>query len=152
LARLWIKRGALRPIIKAPLYSSIDYDEIPLVDAAVVLGDDGSLNIFVMNRASENAIELPAIYGRLEIFVSRSISSFTMIMLKQLIQKLNQTKSSQWFSMTMDQRTEFFYSTACFKLECPEVFRKLDPDRSVTKAALGRSIPGTNILLCPLAP
>jgi len=55
---LWIKRGALRPIIKAPLYSSIDYDEIPLVDAAAVLGDDGFLNIFVMNRASDNAVEL----------------------------------------------------------------------------------------------
>jgi alpha-L-arabinofuranosidase len=55
---LWIKRGALRPIIKAPLSSSIDYDEIPLVDAAAVLGDDGSLNILVMDRASENTIEL----------------------------------------------------------------------------------------------
>ena len=49
---------ALRPIINAPLYSSTDYDDIPLIDAAAVLGDDGSLNIFVMNRSAANDIEL----------------------------------------------------------------------------------------------
>ena len=48
---------ALRPIIKAPLYSSTDYDEVPLIDAAAVL-DDGSLNIFVMNRSIDSNIEL----------------------------------------------------------------------------------------------
>jgi alpha-N-arabinofuranosidase len=49
---------ALRPIIKAPLYSSTDYDDVPFIDAAAVLGDDGSLNIFVMNRVAGNDIEL----------------------------------------------------------------------------------------------
>jgi len=48
---------ALRPIIKAPLYSSTDYDEVPLIDTAAVL-DDGSLNIFVMNRSTDSNIEL----------------------------------------------------------------------------------------------
>jgi alpha-N-arabinofuranosidase len=49
---------ALRPIIKAPLYSSTDYDDVPFIDAAAVLGDDGSLNMFVMNRSTDNDIEL----------------------------------------------------------------------------------------------
>jgi alpha-N-arabinofuranosidase len=49
---------ALRPIIKAPLYSSTDYDDVPLIDAAAVVGDDGSLNIFIINRSTDNDIEL----------------------------------------------------------------------------------------------
>lgn len=49
---------SLRPIIHSPLYSSTDYDDVPLVDAAAVLGDDGSLNIFVLNRSTDSDIEL----------------------------------------------------------------------------------------------
>jgi alpha-N-arabinofuranosidase len=50
--------AALQPIIKAPLYSSTDYDDVPLIDAAAVHGDDGSLNIFVMNRSTDSDIRL----------------------------------------------------------------------------------------------
>ena len=49
---------ALRPVIDAPRYSSVNYDDVPLIDAAAVLGDDGSLNIFVLNRSTEHNIEL----------------------------------------------------------------------------------------------
>lgn len=49
---------ALRPIIKAPLYSSMDYGDIPFIDAAAVQAEDGSLNIFVLNRSTENDIQL----------------------------------------------------------------------------------------------
>ena len=49
---------ALHAIIKTPLYSSTDYDDVPLIDAAAVLADDGTLNIFVLNRSSEGNIEL----------------------------------------------------------------------------------------------
>ena len=49
---------ALRPIIKTPRYSSKDYDDVPFIDAAAVLADDGSLNIFALNRSAENDIEL----------------------------------------------------------------------------------------------
>lgn len=49
---------SLRPIIQSPLYSSTDYDDVPLVDAAAVLGDDGSLNVFVLNRSTDSDIEL----------------------------------------------------------------------------------------------
>ena len=52
-------RGAvLHPIIKAPLYSSTNYDDVPLVDAAAVLSDEGSLNLFVMNRSTNSNVEL----------------------------------------------------------------------------------------------
>jgi alpha-N-arabinofuranosidase len=49
---------ALRPIIKAPLYSSKEYGDVPFIDAAAVLSDDGSLSIFVLNRNADNDIEL----------------------------------------------------------------------------------------------
>jgi alpha-L-arabinofuranosidase len=49
---------ALRPIVHAPQYSTSDYDDVPVIDSAAVLGDDGSLNIFVLNRSTENDIEL----------------------------------------------------------------------------------------------
>jgi alpha-L-arabinofuranosidase len=49
---------ALRPIVKAPLYSSTDYGDVPCIDAAAVQGDDGSLNIFLLNRAADKDIEL----------------------------------------------------------------------------------------------
>jgi len=48
----------LQPIITAPLYSSTDYADVPFIDAAAVLGDDGSLNIFVLNRSADSNIEL----------------------------------------------------------------------------------------------
>lgn len=49
---------ALRPVINAPRYSSTDFDDVPLVDAAAVLGDDGSVNIFVLNRSTDSDIRL----------------------------------------------------------------------------------------------
>ena len=49
---------ALQPVIEAPVYSTTDFDDVPLVDAAGVLGDDGSLNIFLLNRSLDNNIEL----------------------------------------------------------------------------------------------
>jgi len=58
LASKYGRGVALRPIIKAPLYSSINYDDVPFIDASAVLGDDGSLNIFVMNRGADSDIEL----------------------------------------------------------------------------------------------
>lgn len=57
-ASLYGRGTALRPVIQAPLYSSTDYSDIPLIDAAAVLADDGSLNIFVLNRSTVNPIEL----------------------------------------------------------------------------------------------
>ncbi|MFL7869325.1 MAG: alpha-L-arabinofuranosidase C-terminal domain-containing protein [Anaerolineales bacterium] len=49
---------ALRPIVKAPLYSSAEYDDVPLIDAAAILDEDGSLNIFILNRDIDNDIRL----------------------------------------------------------------------------------------------
>jgi len=49
---------ALLPKINSPRYSSTDYDDVPLIDAAAVLGDDGSLNIFALNRSAGSDIKL----------------------------------------------------------------------------------------------
>ena len=49
---------ALRPVITSPVYDCRDYEKVPLVDAAGVLGDDGSLTIFAVNRDLQDAIPL----------------------------------------------------------------------------------------------
>jgi alpha-N-arabinofuranosidase len=49
---------ALRPVINTPRYSSTEFDDVPLVDAAAVLGDDGSLSIFALNRSPGSDISL----------------------------------------------------------------------------------------------
>jgi hypothetical protein len=42
-----------RELRKHHLRLDIDtYDELPFIDAAALLGDDGSLNIFVLNRTA----------------------------------------------------------------------------------------------------
>lgn len=48
----------LQPVIRTPLYSSTEYDDIPLIDAAAVLADDGNLNFFVLNRDTDSDIRL----------------------------------------------------------------------------------------------
>jgi alpha-N-arabinofuranosidase len=57
-ASLYGRGIALRPIVNSPLYSSADFDDVPLLDATAVLGDDGSLTIFAVNRSSETDIKL----------------------------------------------------------------------------------------------
>jgi alpha-N-arabinofuranosidase len=49
---------AVWPIIESPHYSSTMYGDVPFIDAAAVLGDDGSLNVFVLNRSVDSDIEL----------------------------------------------------------------------------------------------
>ena len=41
---------SLRPIISSPVYDCRDYEKVPLMDAAAVRGEDGSLTIFALNR------------------------------------------------------------------------------------------------------
>ncbi|MDP3682891.1 MAG: alpha-L-arabinofuranosidase C-terminal domain-containing protein, partial [Ignavibacteria bacterium] len=40
------------------LYSSKDFDDVPLVDATAVLGDEGELTVFAVNRSLDNDIQL----------------------------------------------------------------------------------------------
>lgn len=49
---------ALLPIIKSPMYKSIKYGDVPIIDAAAVRRDNGSLSIFVVNRSPDTDIEL----------------------------------------------------------------------------------------------
>ena len=41
---------SLRAIMDSPVYDCRDYEAVPLVDSAAVLGDDGSVTVFAVNR------------------------------------------------------------------------------------------------------
>jgi alpha-N-arabinofuranosidase len=49
---------SLQPIINSPVYSSIDFNDVPFIDAAAVMADDGSLTIFAINRSKDDNIQL----------------------------------------------------------------------------------------------
>jgi alpha-N-arabinofuranosidase len=49
---------ALRPVIQSPRYSSKDFDDVPIIDAAAVLAEDGALNIFLVNRCIDQDVKL----------------------------------------------------------------------------------------------
>ena len=51
---------ALRPVVQSPAYACTDYDSVPYVDAAAVLGEDGGMTIFAVNRSADEAMELCA--------------------------------------------------------------------------------------------
>jgi alpha-L-arabinofuranosidase len=58
LASQYGRGTALLPVINSPHYSTADYDDVPVIDAAAVLGDVGSVNIFVLNRSVDSDIKL----------------------------------------------------------------------------------------------
>ena len=41
---------ALRTLVDCPVYSCMDYESVPLIDAMATLSDDGSVNLFCVNR------------------------------------------------------------------------------------------------------
>jgi alpha-N-arabinofuranosidase len=57
-ASLYGRGIALRPVINSPLYDCTDFAAVPLLDATAVLGDDGSLTIFAVNRSLQDDLEL----------------------------------------------------------------------------------------------
>ena len=61
---------ALRPVLDSPKYDCSDYTDVPLVDAAATLGDDGSVTIFAVNRDLKEDIALEAdlrAFGELKV-------------------------------------------------------------------------------------
>lgn len=48
----------LQPIIHCEKYSSKEYDDVPLIDAAAVLTDEGEINLFVLNRSLSSEVDL----------------------------------------------------------------------------------------------
>ena len=49
---------ALRPLVSSPAYDCKDYEQVPYVDAAATLAEDGSVTIFAVNRSLEEPFEL----------------------------------------------------------------------------------------------
>ncbi|MBN1777548.1 MAG: alpha-N-arabinofuranosidase [Clostridiales bacterium] len=51
---------SLQPLIECPSYACKDFDEVPILDAAAALADDGGLTIFAVNRDLTDDIRLQA--------------------------------------------------------------------------------------------
>jgi alpha-N-arabinofuranosidase len=50
----------LQPVITSPKYSTTEFDDVPAIDAAAVLADDGALTLFVLNRSMDQQISIDA--------------------------------------------------------------------------------------------
>ena len=61
---------SLQTLVDSPRYACRDYDAVPYIDAAAVLGDDGSVTVFCVNRDSEEdcllSLDLRA-FGELQL-------------------------------------------------------------------------------------
>ena len=53
-ASLYGRGISLRPIVDCPCYATKDFDQVPALDTAAVLGDDGALTVFALNRSPED--------------------------------------------------------------------------------------------------
>jgi alpha-N-arabinofuranosidase len=51
---------SLQPLIECPSYACKDFDEVPVLDAAATLANDGKLTIFAVNRDLKDDIRLHA--------------------------------------------------------------------------------------------
>ena len=51
---------ALRPVIESPTYACKDFDQVPLVDAAATLHENGGLTLFAVNRSQTEDVQLHA--------------------------------------------------------------------------------------------
>ena len=49
---------ALQALVKSPVYDCSDYENVPFIDAAAVLDDDGNVNLFCVNRDMQEDYEL----------------------------------------------------------------------------------------------
>lgn len=49
---------SLRALVNSPVYDCRDYDAVPLIDSTAVLGDDGSVTVFCVNRDTAEDCEL----------------------------------------------------------------------------------------------
>lgn len=49
---------SLNAIVDSPVYDCADYENVPYIDAAAVLGDDGSVTVFCVNRDLKEDYEL----------------------------------------------------------------------------------------------
>ena len=49
---------ALRAIMSSPTYDCKDYEKVPVTDGTAVMGDDGSVTIFAVNRDMEESVLL----------------------------------------------------------------------------------------------
>jgi len=61
---------ALRPVIQSPAYACKDFDQVPLIDAAATMADNGNLTIFAVNRSLTDDVLLDAdlrAFGSLQV-------------------------------------------------------------------------------------
>ena len=105
-ASLFGRGTALRPMINAPRYNSTDFDDVPSIDAAAVLGDDGSLNIFAMNCSADSEIHLSC---DLRAFGNMRFKEHILLHHDNVKAVNSEDQPAQfclWFSGIVHQRTE----------------------------------------------
>ncbi len=56
-ASLYGRGTSLLPVIKTPKYDSKHFNDVPLVDAAATLDDDGNVTVFCVNRDLADSVE-----------------------------------------------------------------------------------------------
>ncbi len=49
---------SLRPLVQSPSYDCADYQNVPYLDVAAVLNEDGGVTVFCMNRSERDAFSL----------------------------------------------------------------------------------------------
>ena len=59
-ASVYGRGTSLRPVIESPKYDCADYEGVPVMDAAAVRAEDGSVTIFAINRDMQEDVLLTA--------------------------------------------------------------------------------------------
>ena len=57
-ASCYSRGTSLRALVNSPVYDCRDYDAVPLIDSTAVMGDDGSVTVFCVNRDTAEDCEL----------------------------------------------------------------------------------------------
>lgn len=59
-ASLYGRGTSLRPLVDSPVYDCVDYEQVPLLDGAATMDDQGGVTLFIINRDMTDPMELTA--------------------------------------------------------------------------------------------
>ena len=57
-ASVYGRGTALQPVVQSAVYSTAEFENVPLLDASAVLADDGRLTLFAINRSLDSDLQL----------------------------------------------------------------------------------------------
>lgn len=103
----------LQPVIKSEQYSSKEYEDVPFLDAAAVVAEDGLLTIFALNRSLDKSMNLT---GDLRAFQPMKFAEHIVLHHDDV----NAVNSEQFPNTVVPQRLkDFEVDQGCFSLELP---------------------------------